>query len=249
MAALDGTAPMPEDELEISYVQRPWVPATAVPASRPGRVVTQPADVTRFDATTFRFEGGDPVADLPTVVLQRQDADGQWVAAEVRGGRPLDRPFEYALTYRLSGDAHLWVVDFEPSKDWPAGLHRFVASGSTGLLDGDYEVASAPFAVRPADTLQVLDVTRDGDVVTARLAYTPVPTNRRLLDADLPADRPAPVRAGVVTFEGAAGVADDVVPEIVQVDANTIHAVYRVTLPGTDLPTVTGVDVWGNTTG
>ena len=249
MAALDGTAPMPEDELEISYVQRPWVPAATVPAPRPGRVVTHPADVTRFDATTFRFEGGDPVADLPTVVLQRQDADGQWVAADVRGGRPLDRPFEYALTYRLSGDAHLWVVDFEPPKDWPAGTHRFVASGSTGVLGGDYEVASAPFDVRPADTIQVLDVTRDGDVVTARLAYTPVPTNRRLLDADLPADRPAPVRAGVVTFEGAAGVADDVVPEIVQVDANTIHAVYRVTLPGTDLPTVTGVDVWGNTTG
>lgn len=249
MAALDGTAAMPADELEVSYVQRPWVPAAAVAAPRPGRVVTQPTDVSRFDSTTFRFEGGDPVVDLPTVVLERQDADGGWVAADVRGGRPLDRPFEYALTYRLSGDAHLWVVDFEAAKDWPAGTYRFTAAGATGVLDGTYEVVSAPFDVQPADTLQVLEVTRDGDTVTARLAYSPVPTNRRLVDADLPADRPAPVRTGTATFEGAAGVAVDSAPEIVEVDANTIHAIFRVTLPGTDLPTVTGVDAWGNRTG
>jgi neutral ceramidase len=248
MAALDGTAPAPADEVEVAYVRRPYVAATPTPAPRAGRVVTQPADVERFGSTTFRFEGGDPVADLPTVVLEVQGDDGAWAPALARGGRPVDAPFEYSLTYLPGSQAHTWVVGFEPAKDWPAGTYRFTATGRTGLLDGGYAVTSEPFAVTPADTLIAGPVTRDGDTVSVTVAYTPVPQNRRLVDAALPATVPAPVRTGQVTFGGAGGQVTDLEPDLVRVDANTIHAVFTAVLPGTDVPTATAVDAWGNMT-
>ncbi|MGI9015712.1 MAG: hypothetical protein ACR2HR_01165 [Euzebya sp.] len=56
------------------------------------------------------------------------------------------------------------------------------------------------------------------------------------------------MRTGAVTFTGAGGTLTDSQPDIVRLDANTIHAVYSVVLPGTDLPSASGVDAWLNRT-
>src|SRR4051812_48210139 len=42
------------------------------------RALTQPKNITRFDAAQFRWVGGDNWTDNPTVKVQQQDADGNW---------------------------------------------------------------------------------------------------------------------------------------------------------------------------
>lgn len=250
MAALVGTAPAPEDELAVSYVSRPYVEATASITPRPGRAVVEPTDIERFDTTTFRFEGGDPIVDLPTVTVQRQVGEA-WTDVEVRGGRTLDLPYEFKLDYELLSGAHVWTVRFEPPKDWPAGTYRFVGAGVAHHLPGvevEYSAESAPFEVAPSDSLIAEVLPAEGGTVRATLAYTPRPGNYRLIDAEVRSDRPAPVRAGAVTFTvGETSLTDDT-PEIATIDGQLV-AIYDVTFADASGPVlVTGRDGWGNTT-
>ena len=250
MAALAGTAPAPPDELEVSYTRRPYVPAVATPSARPGRVATQPVDIARFATTTFSFEGGDPVADLPTVTVERLNGKGNWRPVRRADGRLVDTPFETHLKYRLVSGAHQWSVTFEAPKDWKADTYRFtvkgVAAGATGTAP--YTVVSQPFQVVASDSLQLSEVVRSGDVAETTLAYTPRPRNYRLIDAEVPSNVPAPVRQGAVTFTAAGGttVVDDT-PDI-EVRDGLIVAVYRAAIAGESV-TASGTDAWGNTSG
>ena len=251
MDALDGLRDAPANELEVEYVQLPYAPAPAIPGVRPGRVVTEPASIDRFETTTFRFEGGDPVADLPTVVMERRvpgDPDG-WEPVPVRGNRPLDAPFEYGLAYRLAAGAHVWEVAFEAPKDWPA-LHdyRFSVTGQDGV-GGTYEVVSGAFTVSPARTLVVSDPVIDGDTVSVMLAYTAVPGNRRLVDAEVPADRNAPVRDGQVVMHDAEGPLLGMLASL-RYDAtdDNVYATYTAPYRGSAIEGVDGFDQWGNRT-
>lgn len=249
MAALAGTAPAPENELEVDYTSRPYVPAVATPSARPGRVATQPSTIARFDTTQFVFEGGDPVADLPTVTVERLVGKDKWQPMRRANGTIVNTPFETHLEYQLVSGAHQWTVTFEPPKDWKAGTFRFavegVAAGASGVAP--YEVASAPFDVEPA-ALEMSPVTRAGNLAEVTLAYTPRPDNYRLIDAEVPADRPAPVRQGAVTFTAADGTSlTDEQPDIEVRDGLTV-AVYRAAMPAGDI-TAEGEDAWGNKAG
>jgi neutral ceramidase len=255
MAALAGFADAPEDELEVSYIDHPYVPAVASPSPRAGRVVTQPTDIERFAATSFSFEGGDPIVDLPRVRMERALPNGRWLPVRHRGGRIMDTFGEMQLRYRLVSGAHQWTVDFEAPLDWKADTYRFVASGSAaGVAPGEtaaYEVASEPFAVAPSASLLLGEVVRDGDTVETTLAYTPRPTNYRLIDAEVPSDQPAPVRGGQATFTaGDVTVVADA--PVIELRDGLEVAVYRATLP-TGVPadaelTVSGTDPHANRT-
>lgn len=250
MAALAGAAPAPADELEVDYTSRPYVPVAATLSARPGRAVTKPAAIERFATTTFTFEGGDPVIDLPTVTVERLVGKDKWLAMRRSNGEIINTPYETHLAYRLVSGAHQWTVTFEAPKDWKAGTFRFSIEGVAATAGGTtpYALSSAPFEVAPSPSLEISEVVRSGDVVEATLAYTPRPDNYRLLDAEVPSDRPAPVRQGAVTFVTADGatITDDQ-PDIEIRDGLAV-AVYRASLAGDGI-TATGEDAWGNTSG
>jgi neutral ceramidase len=250
-AALAGHAEAPADELEVDYVDHPYVPEVGTPSLRPGRVVTQPGDIERFSATSFAFEGGDPVVDLPRITLERQGDDGAWEVVRRPGGQVLDGLSAVHLRYRLVSGAHRWTASFEAPRDWPVGTYRFAATGAAVGLADTYEALSAPFAVTPSPSLRVSAVERSGDEVAVTLAYTPRPRNVRLIDAEVPADRPAPVRDGRVTFRAG----DLEVPAgdpTIEVRDGLEVAVYRATLPpgaaDGGVVTAVGVDAHGNRT-
>lgn len=249
LAALAGTAPAPADELSVAYTRRPYTPAVPTPSARPGRVVVQPDAITRFDTTTFTFEGGDPVADLPTVTFERLVGKKHWKPVRRPGGQIMDDPFETHLDYELVSGTHQWTVTFEAPKDWNAGTYRFAVSGVAAGAGGTapYSVTSQPFQVTASDSLLLSAVTRTGGVVEATLAYTPRPDNYRLIDAEVASDKPAPVRSGAVTFSGPAGTVTDTEPDI-EVRGGLPVAVYRATIAG-DAITARGRDVWGNASG
>ncbi len=250
MAALAGTAPAPADELEVLYTTRAFVPQVPTPSARPGRAVVQPADIERFDTTVFRFEGGDPVHDLPTVRVERRAGKSDvWQPLRVRGGRVMDLPFEYELHYDLLDGVHTWSVFYEPAKDARAGEFRFVVAGVAGPLDEPYELTSEPSPSAPSPSLQSSpSVARAGGMVEAVVAYTPRPDNKRLIDAEVPSDVPAPVRAGEVVFTFADGTERVATAPTIETRDGRLVAVYRVTAPGSELPTaVTATDAYGNT--
>ena len=169
MAALAGTAPAPKDELTVDYTRRPYTPARPTPSARPGRAVVQPDSIARFATTTFTFEGGDPVVDLPTVTVQRL-AGKTWKPVRRPGGQIMNSPYETHLEYALVSGAHQWTVTFEPNKTWKAGTYRFdvkgVAAGAASTAA--YSLSSAPFEVAPSNSLVLSPVVRNGDVVERR---------------------------------------------------------------------------------
>ena len=247
MAALAGTAPPPADELTVAYTKPDYEPAVAVPSLRPGRIVAQPADIQRFGTTRFSFEGGDPVVDLPRVTVLRRTGN-DWKPVRRPGGRIMDTPFETHLDYEVVSGIHTWTVTFEAPKDWKAGSYRFSATGVAkgAASTATYHTSSTVFEVNPSPTLQVSQVARDGDTAEVTLAYTPRPSNYRLIDAEVGSDKPAPVREGSVTFSNGEDSVTDSEPDI-EVRDGLLVAVYRVQIPG-DTITAAGEDIWGNTT-
>ena len=247
MAALAGTAEPPADEVSVDYVPRSYQPAVATPSLRPSRMITQPEDIERFETTVFRFEGGDPIVDLPKVTLYREIGNGEFKPVRRPGGQVVDRPYEYHLDYEIVSGTHQWTVTFEAPKDWRAGRYRIVAEGVAQNIDrAGYRTSSGPFTVAPSGSLQLSPVVRTGDTVEVTLAYTPRPDNYRLIDAEVPSDRPAPVREGAVTFSSADTTVTDTEPDIEIRDGLPV-AVYRATLPGE--VTATAADAWGNHSG
>jgi hypothetical protein len=77
-ALRDDTQP-PPDEFDLAYTYDEIYNAIgappALPSLSPGRVVTEPQSIERFQQTTFAWEGGDPVVDFPQVLERRMDAD------------------------------------------------------------------------------------------------------------------------------------------------------------------------------
>ena len=238
----DGTA-APTDEFTVNYdlykpLYEAMPAAVATPSAFPGAPITQPRDIRRFDTARFVFEGGDPVLDLPAVEMQTL-AGGQWQPVRRANGEKLDTFFEMHLQYRLVTGRHLWTVVFEAPKDWATGSYRFAVRGqaSQGATQ-DYALASAPFAVAVATTLQAGAVQCAGGVCTAALNYTPQPANYRVIDADVEPDQAAPVRNGRATFSN--GTVS------VEVEDGNGDGVYQAAIGGT--VTVSGVDAHGNRT-
>ena len=240
-----GSAP-PADEFELAYTSLPRTDKTPSASPSPGRVITQPASLRRFEATTFRFEGGDPIIDLPVVRLEEQ-VDGRWQPMRRPDGRVLDQFYEFWVDYVLVSGAHGYTIEFEPAKDFPAGRYRFRADGVAAQAEGTgpYTVTSLPFDLRPANNLLLEGIARDGDTVSATLAYTPVPTNYRLIDPVGSTEVPPPVRQGRVRFALGGTTVEATEPVLTQADGRVL-ATYTATLPGSELPTAQGTDIWGN---
>jgi hypothetical protein len=251
MTALRDGSAGPRNEFEANYFYRELyknVPApVATPSARPGRLVTQASDTQRFGATTFAFEGGDPVIDLPNVTLLKCSGFGLLCAPALRpNGEPIDNLFEMHLKYELASGAHIWTVEFEAPKDWIAGTYRIRAQGHARGAAETYEIESAAFDVTPSPTLRFGTLQLAGAPYSATLEYTPRPDNYRLIDHLVRSEVAAPVRDGSVTFTCSNGGS-----EIVARSGATGSTVQYTTLElncsgGT--VTATGSDIHGNTT-
>ena len=149
-----------------SYYYDGWgaqIPDSAGPAAP----VTQPKDITRFDAATFHWVGGDNWTDNPTVIVQRQQADGSWAFYANQDGEVqtvLDQPAgiaDAAVDNRTGKQRWTWTASFEafdagPRADvvggqTPDGTYRFAVDGliHNGGAAKPYHLDSKPFTVSP----------------------------------------------------------------------------------------------------
>ena len=174
-----------------SYYYDAWT--ALVPDSLgPAASLRQPTNITRFDAATFRWVGGDSWTDDPTVVVQRQ-VDGLWQDYADQSGEVqvvLDQPpgvIPSAISYRTGKQRWTWEASFEaydasPRADVaggqvPNGAYRFAVSGAIhqGGRVVPYHLTSSSFTVSTWRGLSGGDMTLlpDGSVSfdTAPVVY------------------------------------------------------------------------------
>ncbi|MDP9183523.1 MAG: hypothetical protein M3P04_12200, partial [Actinomycetota bacterium] len=174
-AALDGwTAQVPDNA------------GPAVP-------VTQPRSITRFDAATFRWVGGDNWTDNPVVVVQRRDKARGWQTYATQDGEVqtvLDQPGGVVPTLvdnRTGAQRWTWTASFEafdafpradvPGGQVPSGTYRFAVRGliHQGGQASAYKLFSRPFAVSPWTGVKASRLVRraDGSIAftTASVSY------------------------------------------------------------------------------
>jgi len=115
--------------------------------------VTQPADVARFEGTSFAWYGGSPTSEWnsagPWARVERWDG-GDWVT--VATDADPDLPLEYGKRY----GRHRYTVLFDATADLEPGRYRFVAGG--GYLEPfggtfPYSMHSEEFTVRASSAL------------------------------------------------------------------------------------------------
>lgn len=152
--------------------------AAQVPDSAgPAAPVRQPKDITRFDAATFNWVGGDNWTDNPTVVVQRRDAHGRWELYGDQSGEVqtvLDQPAGIAaaaVDNRTGHQRWTWTASFEafdagpradvPGGQVPDGTYRFVVDGVSHLAGRPtpYRLASTPFRVAAWTGVTAQDLT------------------------------------------------------------------------------------------
>lgn len=112
----------------------------------PARAIApRTTDITRFQAATFHWVGGDNWTDNPVVVVERQGQDGRWSAFATQDGEvqvALDQPggIATALAEQRRGTQRwTWTASFEAFDAWPratvsggqtpSGSYRFVVEG------------------------------------------------------------------------------------------------------------------------
>jgi hypothetical protein len=140
--------------------------------------VSQPADVERFDAALFAWNGGSNFTDDPQVRVER-DGEGGWeLYADQSGEVPvtLELPEVGEAAPYLLGDAEWrWTAHFEAFASsfdpgerplaTPAGRYRFVVEGSRreGGERVGYRIVSDAFRVRPWSGITVEDIRLTAD--------------------------------------------------------------------------------------
>lgn len=168
-----------------------------IPDSAPVSAVTEPASITRFDAATFTWSGGDNFTDNPTARVERL-VDGRWTPYADQSGEVqtyLRTPGDLvtsAPTYRSGGQAWTWSASFEAFDAWPRavvdggqvpdGLYRFVVDGRahTGGKAQPYRLQSRPFTVSRWTGIQVGDLRVEPGSVsfTVDTSYPRMPEHR-----------------------------------------------------------------------
>ncbi|MCU1587938.1 MAG: hypothetical protein JWN31_1431 [Frankiales bacterium] len=149
-----------------SYYLDTWssqLPDSAGPAAP----VAQPKSITRFDAATFRWVGGDNFTDNPDVVVERRSSTGAWQSFATQDGEVqtmLQTPagvIPSLIDNRTGNQKWTWIASFEafdagPRADVvggqvPNGTYRFVVKGNirSGGATKPYQLSSKPFAVSP----------------------------------------------------------------------------------------------------
>jgi hypothetical protein len=142
----------------------------------PAVAVTQPKNVTRFNAATFTWVGGANAVDNPTVVVERSLGNNKWTDAadqqgEIESFLALPSGFQSIATYRAGQQQWKWTANFEAFDPFPAGAagqvvngtYRFVVDGNIrqGGSTKPYHLESQPFTVSPWGGIQVNDVRVD----------------------------------------------------------------------------------------
>lgn len=141
--------------------------------------LNQPQDVTRFDAATFSWVGGDNWTDNPAVRVERRQRNGRWATYADQSGEVqlvLQQPGSAvtgALDYRTGAQSWTWTASFEafdsypradvPGGQVPDGDYRFVVDGFAhqGGKPTAYHLMSRTFTVSPWTGLQVNDLRVD----------------------------------------------------------------------------------------
>jgi hypothetical protein len=156
-----------------------WEATLPDDAGSPG-AIAQPTSVTRFDAATFAWRGGDNWVDNPSVRVERL-VDGEWQAfadqtgevqtmVELPQGVVQAQIADRTATYDWRWTASFEAFDAFPARlgSTPSGQYRFVVDGqhrSAGRTS-PYHLESSPFEVRPWEGIQAGDlrVEPDGSV-------------------------------------------------------------------------------------
>lgn len=157
-------------------------------ASRNPTIASPPAASQRLGTVSASFVGGDPVVDLPSVVVERELADGTYEPVRVASGRVLDETrYETMLTYewdeRRPDEPHLWSFHWQLREGDPLGRFRFHVRGTNydGRRPTDrprsfggvpYELVTQAFEVKPAE-LATTVVALDARGVEVALGYPP----------------------------------------------------------------------------
>ena len=257
MTSLRDRSARPTDDFTVNYdlyrdVLRNTPAPQATPSIAPGSIKVQPGDIRRFATTSFAFEGGDPIIDLPTVTMEILDDNGVWQPMRRANGEIIDTYFEMHIEYVRLAERHLWVIEFEAPKDWAAGNYRFSVVGqalnepAAAGATTPYSMQSDAFAVTHSETLLVSTPQAVSGGYEVSVAYRAHPDNYRLIDVLTPMDQPAPVRAGAVLFSN--GIDQVLAPAAeIRVESGIPVAYYRAAI--NDLGngiTTTATDAFGN---
>lgn len=144
-----------------------WSPVEATASvAAPAEVSAPAATVRRLETAAWAFAGGDPAVDQPEITVERFDGawipvlDGAWKALSSATGPHLPLFYVATPSYRDAPDArvrdHRWQVQWEPARDAPLGLHRFVVRGRSAAQGvEEYLLTSTPFDVVANDRLLV----------------------------------------------------------------------------------------------
>ena len=152
------------------------LPSDAVPEDP---VVSQPKDITRFDAAIFSWIGGSNAVDNPVVTVERL-VDGKWEPFADQSGE-IQTKLEFPNGMDAYSDTYTgkqqwqWTANFEAFHPNPKGIgstpvgeYRFVVQGKRrGLaVDEPYELVSRTFRVDRWDGVSLSDLTlhEDGSV-------------------------------------------------------------------------------------
>lgn len=147
--------------------------------------VTQPKDISRFDAATFTWRGGSNAIDNPVAAVERL-VGNEWIpfadqSGEVQTRVQFPKGAQGTLDTYGSNFEWLWTANFEAFDAFPrsvveggqvpSGKYRFVIGGTTrhGGKDAPYHLTSEPFDVRQwlGITVSNLAVDENGDVSLA----------------------------------------------------------------------------------
>jgi hypothetical protein len=179
----------------------------------PGKAVTQPKGISRFDAATFSWRGGSNAVDNPVVRVERS-VDGAWetfadMSGEVQTQVTFPKGVQGVADTRTGRQSWLWTAAFEAYSGFPArlgstpeGTYRFVVDGlaRTENKDAPYTLVSQPFQVSPWSGVQVTDGAVDGaGDVSFRIADSVYP--RTWSDRDEATD-PAPTVFRTIRDDG-----------------------------------------------
>ena len=127
-------------------------------------LLAQPKDLTRFDAATVTWRGGNNDVDQPVVHIER-NVDGDWTTyadqtGEVQTVLSLPKGVQSLVNYRANKQEWKWTANFEAadffprsiaSGQVPTGLYRFVIAGHhrAGGHTRAYALTSRNFTVSP----------------------------------------------------------------------------------------------------
>ena len=217
-----GCGTVPDAVFESLWTRDGWMPSQP----QPDPVIRRVSDIAHFV-----FLGGDPVIDLPTVTLQREQTPGAGDFEDVllpNGLSLTDRGYDMILSYtpdplvelyEEEDRHHHWLVEWQAVTDRPTlssfagiptGRYRLAAAGlCPDPDDGEYpyvgipyEVVSEPFEVTGEDAISLSIDSQDGTSLSLSAAYPAPSRGFRLLSLTSDFRTETPLAAG----DGAAAV-------------------------------------------